>query len=359
MNDQDISSTIDASNSKPVASATSAPARAKRSLLSSIALVIALVALAASIGSLWESRQSASELQLNVGTKLGEQGNMLKDASIRTEQIVRDLRESQNRVALLEGKLAEFQGQRVALEEMYRELARAPDDWLLAEVEQTLNIASRELTLAGNVRAALIALQAADQRLARADKLQVVQLRRAITQDMERLKAIPLVDTQGVSLKLDNLMAQAPTLPLALPDSQAPGERESRVKSESDSMVARIGKDVWFEMQQLVRIRKLDNGDPALLSPQQSYFLRENLKLRLLSARTALIARDDINYKEDLKIARDMLTKYFDPKAKVNVNSLAMLKQLAENPVSISVPDITVSLNAARAARAARERPQR
>lgn len=355
MNDQDITSTIDHNTTTPAA----LPSPAKRSLLSLIAVVIALVALAASVGALWESRQSASELQLNVGTKLGEQGNLLKDTSIRTEQIVRDLRESQSRVALLEGKLAEFQGQRVALEEMYRELARAPDDWLLAEVEQTLNIASRELTLAGNVRAALIALQAADQRLARADKLQVVQLRRAITQDMDRLKAIPLIDAQGVSLKLDNLMAQVPTLPLALPDAQAPGERETRAKSDGDGVMARIGKDVWFEMQQLVRIRKLDNGDPALLSPQQSYFLRENLKLRLLSARTALIARDDINYKEDLKIARDMLTKYFDPKAKVNINSLAMLKQLAENPVSISVPDITVSLNAARAARAARERPLR
>ena len=346
-------------DNSPAANNNSKLIPVKRSLLSSVALVVALVALAASVGALWESRQSASEMQLNVGTKLGEQTNALKDTTIRTEQIVRDLRESQNRVALLEGKLAEFQGQRVALEEMYRELARAPDDWLLAEVEQTLNIASRELTLAGNVRAALIALQAADQRLARADKLQVVQLRRAITQDMERLKAIPLVDTQGVSLKLDNLMAQAPTLPLALPDSQAPGERETRAKSDGDAMMARIGKDIWFEMQQLVRIRRLDNGDPALLSPQQSYFLRENLKLRLLSARTALIARDDINYKEDLKIARDMLTKYFDPKAKVNINSLAMLKQLAENPVSISVPDITVSLNAARAARAARERPLR
>jgi uroporphyrin-III C-methyltransferase len=355
MTDQDNSSAIDRNASKPPVSA----APAKRGLLSSVALVIALVALVASVGALWESRQSASELQLNIGTKLGEQTTALKDTSIRTEQIVRDLRESQNRVALLEGKLAEFQGQRVALEEMYRELARAPDDWLLAEVEQTLNIASRELTLAGNVRAALIALQAADQRLARADKLQVVQLRRAITQDMERLKAIPLIDAQGVSLKLDNLMAQAPTLPLALPDAQAPGERETRAKSDGDGVMARVGKDIWFEMQQLVRIRRLDNGDPALLSPQQSYFLRENLKLRLLSARTALIARDDINYKEDLKIARDMLTKYFDPKAKVNINSLAMLKQLAENPVSISVPDITVSLNAARAARAARERPQR
>ena len=165
MNDQDNSSTVDRNHAEPAA--PSPPA--KRGLLSSgllpsIALVIALVALATSVASLWEFRQSASDLQLNVGTKLGEQGNLLKDTSIRTEQIVRDLRESQNRVALLEGKLAEFQGQRVALEEMYRELARAPDDWLLAEVEQTLNIASRELTLAGNVRAALIALQAADQR---------------------------------------------------------------------------------------------------------------------------------------------------------------------------------------------------
>jgi uncharacterized protein HemX len=121
----------------------------------------------------------------------------------------------------------------------------------------------------------------------------------------------------------------------------------------------RFGRDLWFEMKQLIRIRELDNGDPALLSPQQSYFLRENFKLRLLSARTALIARDDVNYKEDIKLVRDMLNKYFDPKAKVNANAQAMLKQFSENAVSIAPPDITNSLNAVRAARAARERPTR
>jgi uncharacterized protein HemX len=245
---------------------------------------------------------------------------------------------------------------------MYRDLARAPDDWLLAEVEQTLNIGSRELILAANVRAALIALQTADQRLARADKLQVVQLRRAITQDMERLKALPLVDVVGISLKLDNLMALAATLPLAIPDSMAANAlltRETRAGDANENFAVRLGRDLWFEMKQLVRIRELDGGDPVLLSPQQSYFVRENLKLRLLSARTALIARDDVNYKEDLKLVREMLTRYFDPKAKVNTNALTMVKQLAENSVSIAPPDITASLNAVRAARAARERPQR
>lgn len=326
------------------------------------ALLVALTGLALGLWAWWDARDSAQTLTQNIGLKLAEQSKVQTQTAMQLDQMLKDARESQNRVAQLEGKLAEFQGQRVALEEMTRELARAPDDWLLAEIEQTLNIASRELVLAANVRAALIALQAADQRLARADKLQVVQLRRAITHDMERLKALPLVDTVGISLKLDNLMALAATLPLAIPDSRAGGtltSRDLRTNDASENVAVRFGRDLWFEMKQLIRIRELDNGDPALISPQQSYFLRENLKLRLLSARTALIARDDVNYKEDLKLVRDMLTKYFDPKAKVNVNALAMLKQFAENPASIAPPDITASLAAMRAARAARERSQR
>lgn len=321
-----------------------------------IALTVAVLALALALWSLLEARDTEQSLTQSLGVKLAEQATAQKSTGTQVDALTKDLRDSQNRVAQLEGKLAEFQGQRVAMEEMYRELARAPDEWLLAEIDQTLNIASRELTLAGNVRAALAALQTADQRLSRADKLQVVQLRRAITQDMERLKALPLVDTQGISVKLDNLMSLAPTLPLAVPDTMAPSAREVKATDANDNFAVRFGKDLWHELKQLIRIREIDNGDPALLAPQQGYFLRENLKLRLLSARTALIARDETNYKEDLKLAREMLTRYFDPKAKVNVNALALLKQLAENPLSIAAPDITTSLNAIRATRAARER---
>lgn len=321
-----------------------------------VPLVIALAVLALAVTAFLSARQSSGELRQALAEKLGEQSGAQKELATRAEQMQKELRESQSRVSLLEAKLADFQGQRVALEEMYRELARAPDDWLLAEVEQTLNIASRELTLAGNVRAALIALQTADQRLARADKLQVVQLRRAITQDMERLKALPQVDVQGMSLKLDNLMALTSTLPLSIPDTLIATDSTKAAAKTETSAISRFAADFWRDMQELVRIRRIDTSDSALLSPQQSYFLRENLKLRLLSARTALIARDDVNFKEDLRIARDMLAKYFDPKAKVNINAIAQLKQFADGPVSIAVPDITNSLGAIRAARAARER---
>src|SRR5207302_7092438 len=129
------------------------------------------------------------------------------------------LKDAQGRITELEARVADTQEQRVALEEMYRELSRSADDRVLSEVEQMLVLASQQLQLAGNVRAALVALQAADQRLARAEKLAAAPLRRAITQDIERLKAVPQPDTVGIAVKLDGLMAQADSLPLVIAET--------------------------------------------------------------------------------------------------------------------------------------------
>ena len=118
--------------------------------------------------------------------------------------------------------MAETQESRVQLEEMYRDLSRNADDRLLSEVEQMLVLASQQLQLAGNVRGALAALQAADQRLARAEKLAAAPLRRALAQDMDRLKALPQVDTVGIAVKLDNLIGQCRPLPLLIADTLPP-----------------------------------------------------------------------------------------------------------------------------------------
>ncbi len=93
-----------------------------------------------------------------------------------------------------------------------------------------------------------------------------------------------------------------------------------------------------------------------LLAPAQSYFLRENLKLRLLSARVALLARDEASFRDDLKASQAWIARYYDARAKPTATALATLKQIAETPVVISVPDINTSLAAVRTARAAREK---
>ncbi len=329
------------------------------------AVALALFAGVFSLAVWWESRGVRSELTQTLGAKISELDKQGRDTLSRSEALVRDTRDLQNRMAQMEAKLGEYQNQRVAIEEMTRDLARAPEDWLLAEIEQTLNIASRELTLAGNVRAAISALQSADQRLARADKLQATPLRRAVSQDLERLKATPAVDTQGITVKLDNLMLQSVSLPLAVPGLVAttmgkdlPGEKESPPATDV-SWYKKAWSDFLGAMKDLVRIREIEPAEAALITPQQSVFVRENLRLRLLSARMSLLARDEVNFKEDLKAARELILKYFDGKAKVNQNAVATLKQMAENSLSITTPDIVQSLNAIRAAREIRNTRER
>lgn len=334
------------------------PPKSAHSLSVSVlaALALAAFAVVVSVAVWWDARASQQDIIQSLGGKIAELDKLAKDVVMRQGALERDTKDAQNRVAQLDNKIAEFQNQRVAIEEMTRDLARAPEDWLLAEIEQTLNIASRELTLAGNVRAAIAALQSADQRLGRADKLQATPLRRAITQDLERLKATPALDTQGIIVKLDLFMLQSATLPLAVPALMTKNiGADAPANANDKSWVAAAWRDFWREMKDIIRIRELEPTEAALITPQQSVFVRESLKLRLLSARTSLLARDDVNFKEDIKAARSLLAKYFDPKARANQNAMAGLKLLSENTVSIATPDIGLSMNAVRDARNARD----
>jgi uncharacterized protein HemX len=296
-------------------------------------------------------------MESSAGGRLAELGAASLQSKAALAQSQAALKDAQARIAELEARVADTQEQRVALEEMYRELSRSADDRVLSEVEQMLVLASQQLQLAGNVRGALAALQAADQRLARAEKLAATPLRRAITQDMDRLKAVPQADTVGTTVKLDGLINQAEALPLLIAETLPAARLASRARYADDAgPIQRAARDFWEEMKGLVRIRELEGQEAPLLAPAQSYFLRENLKLRLLSARVALLARDEASFRDDLKASQAWIAKYYDARAKPTATALATLKQIADTPVVISVPDINTSLAAVRTARAAREK---
>jgi len=317
------------------------------------ALALAVTALFAWLA--WDARIDVRRLEGSAGGRIAELGAESAQARAALTAAQATLREAQARIAELEARAADTQEQRVALEEMYRDLARSADDRVLSEVEQLLVLASQQLQLAGNVRGALSALQAADQRLARAEKLAATPLRRAITQDMERLKAVPLADTVGTAVKLDQLIAQIESLPLLIAETPA-AVRATRLARNDETGITRAARDFWEEMKGLVRIRELDAPEPALLAPSQVYFLRENLRLRLLAARVSLLARDEATFREDLRAAQQWITKYYDARARPTAAALATLKQVSDTPVSIAAPDINASLAAVRTARAAREK---
>lgn len=326
-----------------------APAALNRAAVpgvSSLIIVGLAVALVAAGWNWYDTRRELGKVREEVTIKLRD--NDLEGRESRT--VARRAEEEARGVAakfgVLEARISESQGQQVALEQLYQELSRGRDEWTLAEIEQTLGIASQQLQLAGNIQGALAALQTADARLARSDRPQFIPLRRAISKDIERLKAAPNLDIPGLTLKLDQVVSAVDTMTL-LADG-----RPTTPLAESTSLEgfwSRLGALVWSEVRQLVRIQRLDQSDQGLLTPEQSYFLRENMKLRLLAARVALLQRNEITFRADVKSASDWLTRYFDPRQPSVVASQSTLEGLNRAAVVVDLPTtLTDSLAAAR-----------
>jgi len=321
---------------------------------------VALVVLAAIVAALWlDTRGRIGATQEELARRLRDIETESREGRTLGRQAQEGLREAQARIGALENRLAESQSQQVALEVLYQELARNRDEWQLAEIEQVLAIAQQQLQLSGNVRAGLLALQLAESRLSRADRPQFLPVRRALARDIERLKSLPVLDVPGLSLTIDRVVASVDALPLAFDERAerpASGKGAKPGPQAEEGFFTRLGGEVWKELRQLVVVRKVESPEPPLVPPPQAYFLRENLKLRLLNARLALLTRDEAGYREDLRVAQAWIRRYFDARAKASQGVLAQLKQLSSASVSFEPPSITDSLEAVRGFKSRRER---
>lgn len=338
----------------PAAPAAEAPAQASRAPRLALIAVILAAALTALF---WiDVRNRIGGTQEELARRLQDIDAGSREARAVARQAQEALREAQTRISQLEGRLAESQSQQLALEALYQDLSRNRDEWQLAEIEQVLAIASQQLQLAGNVRAALLALQLAEARLARADRPQFVPVRRALARDIERLRATPAVDLPAMSVRLDALVAAVDSLPLAFDERIEPIAVKEAAPGAQGGALARLGAEIWNELKQLVVIRRVGGAEPPLLPPSQAYFLRENLRLRLLNARLSLLARDEAGYREDLRASQAWIQRYFDARARQSADALAQIKQLSATSISFEMPTISDSLEAVRGFKSRRER---
>jgi len=319
--------------------------------------VAAILALAGGYGW-YDARSRIGATQDELARRLREIESESRDAKLLVRQSQETMREALGKISVLEGKLAESQSQQLALESLYQELSRNRDEWALAEIEQVLTIAAQQLQLSGNVRAALLALQLAESRLARVDRPQFIPVRKAVARDIERLRALPSIDIAGLSLRLDGLVAAVDALPLAFDERTAEAAKAFRpaAKEAQEGFFYRFGAELWGELKSLVRIRTMDAPEPPLLVPAQAYFLRENLRLRLLNARLALAMRDEAGFREDLRVAQGWLNRYFDARAKSTAGFAGQLKQLGATTFTFELPTLADSLESVRGFKTRRER---
>ena len=323
--------------------------------------VAALLVIAIAAG-FWWLQMRVEHLTTELARRQQSNDAMVQETRVLSKNAQDIVKELQAKVGALDGQVVEARDKQAALEQVYQDLMRNRDDWEIAEIQQLLTNAGQQLQLTGNVQVALAALQSADARLARSDKPQYNQLRRAIARDIARMKAVPDTDLTGAAIKLDESINQIDALPLLSGEQmldRTPGEGRHAAKGASapaastaapaGNVLTRTWDYIVSELGHVIRVRKVDDTNALLLSGDQGWFLRENVKLRLLNARLALLSRNEPVFRNDLAAAQAMIGRYFDTRSRRVQGVLTLLKQSQASAVTVSLPTMAESLSALRA----------
>ena len=365
-------------------------------------LVLAASGLVAST-LLWQKLGSIQEelarRSLDAGTQSIEARTLARQAQDTTRELAA-------RLALQENRISEVSLQRSQLEELMQSLSRSRDENLVVDIESTLRLAQQQAQLTGSAEPLVAALRSADQRLSRAAQPRLNPLQRAVVKDMERIRNASLTDVPALMIKLDELVRLVDDLPVvnalvvngqarlpasvslnaststpvttlssvnalgapaasskaasAVPAADAAGSQLEKTwaslleKLSLTGLTQRVLGGVRDESRKLLRVSRIDYPEAALLSPEQSFFLRENLKLRLLNARLSLLSRQTESARSDLQNASAWMARYFDPTARRTQLASQLLQQVQSQLKTSELPRLDDTMSALTTAAAGR-----
>jgi uroporphyrin-3 C-methyltransferase len=303
-------------------------------------LLIAVGALAAS-GLLWQKLSNIEEQLARQSQEAGSNAIEARTIARQAQELARDIAARQ---AVLDTRLAEVALQRSQVEELIQNLSRSRDENTLVDMEAGLRLAQQQAQLTGSAEPLLTSLRSAEQRLERAGP-RLARVRAAVLRDIDRIKASPATDLPALLSRIDEITRQVDELPLA--NAVAPAAAASARRKEAAAKPTwwqQLLADAGEEARNLVRVGRIDEPEAALLAPQQAYFVRENLKLKLLNARLEVLSRDIGQARLDIGSAATVLRKYFDLNARRTQLALQQMQQVQSQLHSTELPRIDETL---------------
>jgi uroporphyrin-III C-methyltransferase len=336
-------------------------------LVGVVALVVAVVAL----GLAWKADRRMSSVEQALVLRQQESAALSSEARLLAKQAQESAREAAAKAALLEARVAESAMQRSQLEELMQSLSRSRDENLLGDVEAAIRVASQQTAITGSAEPLVAALKQSDERLARYNQPRLEGVRRAIARDLDRIRAATVADISTLTIKLDEAIRMVDELPL-ISSAQAHGERgrgrraapDAGSKADAEATtgwawnvndaLSRWLERAWQEVRALVRVTRIDHPDAVLLAPEQAFFVKENVKLRLLNARLALLSRQFDTAQNDLQVAQAALDRYFDRSSRRTLLAAELIRQVAAQARHGGVPrpdDTFAAVTAAAAGR--------
>ncbi|MBP8204773.1 MAG: uroporphyrinogen-III C-methyltransferase [Giesbergeria sp.] len=330
------------------------------------ALATVAVAGLASSALLW---QKLSTIQEQLARQSADAGTQAIEARTIALQAQEQARDTATRVTVAETRLNEVALQRSQLEALMQSLSRSRDENLVVDIESALRLAQQQAQLTGSLEPLVATLKSAQQRIERAAQPRLAPLQRALERDLQRITSASVTDTAGLLARLDDLVRQVDDLPVQNAVAQAAATRrlQARHATHDAAQAASGAAQAWWqtalqrswevvrdEVRGLVRVSRIDQPEAILLAPDQAFFLRENLKLKLLNARLGVLARQFDSARADLAAASAAINKYFDPASRRTQSAATVLQQAQAHLKTAELPRLDETLSALATAAAGR-----
>ncbi|GMR07421.1 MAG: hypothetical protein BMS9Abin26_0424 [Gammaproteobacteria bacterium] len=240
-----------------------------------------------------------------------------------------------------------------SIKALFSEVGRSKSDWAIAEAEYLIVVANHRLLLEQDMHTALTALQLAKQRIKDVEDPKLVAVRTSLNTDIATLEQHQGKAKLGPMSRIDSLLERLDDLPLvsaARSDARPTGEQPLSVDKAADEtpIWETAMRELGQILSELVIIRRQDESLLPLLTPRQQFFLFENLRLQLETARLAALRRDALLYKQTLQRTAKWLRQHFDENAERVKSFLQEVNKLEDINVAPTMPDISASLAAIR-----------
>ena len=346
-----------------------------RRLQFGLMLLLLLVSVTA-LSMAWYGQRRVHTLEQELVRRQQDSAGQATEAQLLAKQAQELSRDAVAKVTLTESRLAEITAQRGQLEELIQSLSRARDENLVVDIDAGIRVALQQTAITGSAAPLVAALKAADERLARVSQPRLESVRRAIARDLDRVKAVSVADIASLAIKLDEaarLVDEAPLQvldPQRLVEAKVPravvrgGAGGTPSPASAAASATRVGglraelsdwwQGLWAETRSLLRVTRIDQPQAMLLAPEQGFFLRENVKLRLLNARLALMSRQFDTAQSDLQAALAAIDNYFDRSARKTQLLTELLRSVVPQARQAGVPrpdDTLAALTTAAAGR--------
>lgn len=316
-----------------------------------VLILILFITSAAGLYWLWENQnknliQQQTKTQ-NINEKISQLNQQQQDVSTQNINQIKNLQTFQETL-------------RTNLTKIVQNNQYFRNDWLLSEAEYLIQLANYRLLLEKDVTTAIVALKAADTRLAELSEPGLLKIREMLKNDIQALNNVQLVDLAGLSITITALSNNIENLPLLTPDPKTHKitQTETATNSSEVKNIQQLPAAIWEDIKSLIIVRNHQKPVKPLLAPEQHFFLAQNLALLFEQTRLALLNRNNSIYQERLKATTTWIKQYFDLEHNITRNMLASIDSLQKFNINPSLPDISATFSSVKKYRTQGKAPE-